>query len=144
MGLYDQNQTNTDLEKKGKWIDYGGYRIKVARAGGTNRKYLSELEAAMKPIRRAIDSGTVPQERQKAIMVDVFAKTIIMGWETWDDEKEDWVSGIEQPDGTIGKFTKELVIETLNALPSVLEDIQKDAMALQTFLEGAREEEAGN
>lgn len=144
MGLYDQNQTNIDVEKSGKWIDYGGYRIKIARAGGSNRKYLSELELAMKPIRRAIDAGTVPQERQKAIMVDVFAKTIIKGWETWDDDKEEWVSGIELEDGTIGKFTKELVVETLNALPSVLEDIQKDAMQLQNFLEAAREDEAGN
>lgn len=142
MGMYDKKETSAELEKSGVWMDYGDYRVKIARAGGANRKYLNELQMATKPIKRALDTNSVPPERQKEIMTKVFAKTIVMGWQTFVDGE--WKDGIETPDGKIGKFSPELVEQTLTALPEVLADIQKDAMDMELYLASLRDEDTKN
>jgi len=144
MGMYDKKETNPELEKSGVWMDYGDYRVKIARAGGANRKYLNELQLATKPLKRALETNSVPAERQKEIMTKVFAKTIVMGWEMFDADKGEWVSGIEQKDGSVGKFSADLVEATLTALPSVLEDIQKDAMDMELYLASLRDDDTKN
>ena len=39
--MFDQFETDPVLESEGIWIDYGAFRVKIARAGGANKKYLS-------------------------------------------------------------------------------------------------------
>lgn len=144
MGMYDKNETNPELEKSGVWMDYGDYRVLIARAGGANRKYLNELQMATKPLKRALETNSVPAERQKEIMTKVFAKTIVMGWQVFDEDKGEFVDGIEQPDGKIGKFSVKLVEQTLTNLPSVLEKIQRDAMDMELYLTSLRDEDTKN
>lgn len=148
MGLYENHATDGKLEKTGVWVDYGEFRVKIAKAGGANRKYTAMVERETKPIRRALQAGTVSEERARPIMIKVFTETIIMGWQTWDDDAKDgegeWVDGIEMRDGTVGKYTKENVTTVLNDLPAVFNMIKQDALADDIFKETVRQEEAGN
>lgn len=144
MGLHAKNKTDKALETDGIWKDYITHRVKIARAGGSNDRYLKTMEDLQKTLRRSGDPSEIPKSRQDAIMAKVLAETIVLDWQTWDDEKQDWVPGIEKVDGSVGKFTKELVTETLLELPDVMNVIQMDAMSHKNFLETVREEEKGN
>lgn len=148
MGMYDQHATSKELERKGVWVDYGGFRVRIAKAGGANRKYLQKVEMETKPIRRAMSAGTLSEDRARPIMVKVFVDTIIMGWQVFDAEANegegDWVDGIEQRDGSIEPFNAENVKAALDALPAVFNLIKQDAMADDIFLESVRVDEAKN
>ncbi len=39
MSMYEQLETDKALETKGVEIDYGTFRVTLARAGGANKKY---------------------------------------------------------------------------------------------------------
>lgn len=161
MGMYDQHATSVELERKGVWVDYGGFRVKVAKAGGANRAYLQKVEMETKPIRRAMAAGTLSEDRARPIMIKVFVETIIMGWQVFESFEDNpdaeekatkdqvqeggiWKDGIEQPDGSIGKFNAENVRKALVALPAVFNMIKTDAMADDIYLESVREDEAKN
>ena len=157
--MYQNHATDTQFERKGVWVDYGGFRVLVAKAGGANRKYLQMIERETKPVRRAMAAGSLTEERAKPIMIKVFSETIVHGWQVFQAFEDDhdgkgtkaqldeggiWKDGIEQPDGSLGKFTKENVVAVLTNLPAVFGMIKLDAMADDIYLATVREEEAGN
>lgn len=161
MGMYEHHKTDAELERKGVWVDYGGFRVRIAKAGGANRAYLQKVELETKPIRRSMAAGTLSEDRARPIMINVFVDTIIMGWQVFesfndnpDAEKKAtkaqiaeggiWKDGIEQPDGSLGEFTNANVTAALNALPAVFNLIKQDAMADDIYLESVREDEAKN
>lgn len=144
MSMYAAHATDNKLEKSGVWVDYGDFRVKIAKAGGANRKYNQLVERAIKPHRRAIQAGTMTEERARPILVDVFAQTIVLGWETWDEKADKFVPGIEQPDGSIGEYSLENVKKVFNDLPAVFNMVKEDSTADDIFKAEVRKEEAGN
>ncbi len=163
MSLYENHATDKKFEKTGVWVDYGGFRVKIAKAGGANRKYTAMVERETKPLRRAMQAGTLSEDRAKPIMIKVFIKTIILGWQTFVDSEdltedqiagaseettvEDgglWVSGIEQQDKSIEPFNDENLEKVLTDLPAVFNMIKEDALADDIFKQTMRQEEAKN
>lgn len=72
-------RTDKSLEDEGVWNSIGGdARIKLARIG--NRRYRDALQARLKPHRRAIRAGTLPEEVTEALMTEVIAETVIQDW----------------------------------------------------------------
>ena len=67
MSMYEEFETDPNLETGGIWIDYGSFRVQIARAGGANKKYLSYAETKTKPFRRAIQAGTMTEERSRGL-----------------------------------------------------------------------------
>lgn len=132
-GLYDTFETDISLEKEGIWLDYGDFRVKVGHTGGGNKKYVSFAEKKLKPLRRAIDSGAIDNARARAVMMDIFTKTIIFDWETKIDGEEEWQTGIEDREGSIIEFNSENVLKTLKSLPKLFEDIQEGANSIANF-----------
>lgn len=142
MGLYDTFETDSNMEKDGVWIDYGDFRIRIAHSGGANKRYLSYAENKLKPLRRAIESGALSNERSAPIMMDIYAETIILDWET--KVEDSWVQGIEDRDGGLQEFNKENVVKTLKALPKLFSDIQEMSGSIQNFRMQDLESEAKN
>lgn len=142
MGLYDTFKTDENLEQEGVILDYGDFRVRVAHTGGANKKYLRYAEAKMKPLRRALEAGSISNERSTAIMTDIFAKTVILNWETNVDD--DWKQGIEDEEGNLIEFNEENVRLTLTKLPKLFYDIQEQANSIANFRQGDLEEEAKN
>lgn len=143
MGLYDTFKTDEKKEAEGVWLDYGSCRILIGYAGSTNKKFVSYSEKTFKPLRRAIELGTLDNERSTKIMADVFATTIIRDWATLVGD--DYVRGIENPNGgDLLPVNKENVIATLTALPALFMDLQEQAKSIATFRAADMEADSGN
>lgn len=135
--MYSQFETDENLETSGIWIDYGEFRVKIARAGGSNKKYLSITEAKTKPLRRAIQAGTLSEERSRALLYEIYAKAVILSWEVAEGKDKDggnkWKSGIHKKGGGILEFNQENVIQTFENLPALFLDIQSAAESISLF-----------
>lgn len=129
--LYSSFEGDQKLEKFGIWLDYGSFRVLAAYAGGANKAYLKSIETRTKHLRRAIASGSVPNDLLQTILIDVYVETIILGWETMDENTGEMVQGIEDKEGNILPFNQENVRKTLKNLPNLFLNIQ-DAVSSAT------------
>lgn len=143
MGLYDTFETDENLETNGVIVDYGDFRIKIAAAGPANKNYALYAEKKLKPVRRALETGALSNDRSMAIMADIFSKTVILGWET--KVEDEWKSGIEQKGTTdLLPFNEENVMKTLISLPRLFTDIQTQAQSMENFRAAGVESDSKN
>lgn len=140
--VYGAFKTDKDLERTGVWMDYGGFRVKIARSGGSNKPYLRLLEAKLRPYQRAIKTETIDPDLAEGIMYEVFAKTVIVGWETKVDDK--WVAKLQTLDGKLVNASPEAIVTVLKALPDLFSDLQEQSMKAAIFREEIRDANAGN
>jgi len=90
MGFDLKTEFGTDEKKEieGVWEDMGdGFSIKIARANNPNYdKWFTRLT---KGIKRQLRNDTVPEEKSRAIMIQIMAKTILLDWKgMFEDGKE--------------------------------------------------------
>ena len=139
MSLFKQFKTDASLETKGVIIQYGytdqgkPIQIKICRAGGANTAYSRVLEAKVKPYRRQIQNDTMDRDTMIAIMREVFADTVVIGWENVQDDE-----------GNEMLFSRENVIKMFEELPELFEDIQAQASNVAIFREEILAAEAKN
>ncbi|MBP9869920.1 MAG: hypothetical protein KBC53_00275 [Nitrosomonas sp.] len=141
--MYKQFSTDRELEKKGIVLDYGQFRVTVARAGSANHKFVRTHEILTKPVRRLIEQEILPVEKEREISRQLYAKAVVLNWEVKDD-KEKWKQGIEAPDGSILPYTEENVINTFAALPDLFADIQIQSNKMRLFRAADKEADAKN
>jgi len=146
MGMYQQFGTDKNLEKSGIVIDYGDFRVTVARAGSANSKFVRTHEFLTKPVRRLIDQDLLPVDKQQEINRALYAKAVVLNWEVKETkgDKETWKQGIEGPDGSILPFNEENLIATFAALPDLFLDIQVQSSKMKLFMAAEREADAKN
>lgn len=153
MSMYSKFKTNDNLEQNGVILDYGPFRITIARAGGTNKKFAKIMEAKAKPYRRAIATETLDEKVATNMLYEAFAEGIILNWEVLKtgekDEKgkklpDSHVSGIEGPDGEMMQFTQENVITTFENLPELFLEIKSQAESSALFKEDDVKEDSKN
>lgn len=133
MGIYKAFTTDAELEVRGIVLDFGdGEWVRIARAGGGNKKFIKLFEALMKPYRRAFELGTMDDKKAAAILHEAFAKAIILEWHITDENGEP----IE--------FTVENAIKVFTDLPEFFGTIKQEAEQRQNFRRAAREDEAKN
>lgn len=130
---YELFGTDGDKEKAGIDLDYGDFKIRVARAGGSNRRYFKVLEQKSKPIRRALATGAADPKQVSAIMREVFAETVVLGWE-----------GVTDREGNELPFSKENAVKLFKDLPDLFADVQVQASSYAQFLEVQAEADEGN
>lgn len=142
MSMYSQFATDKTLEKTGVWLDYGDFRILVARAGGSNTKYEKVLEAASRPHRRGLATGTISLKVLRGVLISVYAKAVVLDWNVKVDGN--WVQGIHRPDESVGEFSEAAVVEAFTALPDLFSDVQSQAEQVSIFRPELLEEDAKN
>lgn len=143
MSMYDRFATDKDAEKTGVWLDYGDFRILVARAGGSNTRYEKALEKESRPHRRGIATGTVPLATLRRVLISVYSKAVVLDWNV-KNEDGSWVQGIHQPDGDVAAFSAERVEEAFTALPDLFTDVQSQADNVSIFRPETLEADAKN
>lgn len=143
MGMYDTFETDSNLEKNGIWLDYGDFRVLIASAGQGNKNYIRYAEKKLKPVRRAMEAGSLSNERSNSIMADIYAKTIVLGWEVRGEDGE-WTPGLEDKEGNIINFDEVNVKEAFHNLPRLFMDIQEQAQSLSNFRLAELEDETKN
>ncbi len=144
MSMYGLFKTDVNLEKKGIIIDYGEFRVTIARAGGGNKKFAKLLEGKTKPYRRAIQTETMDSELAMGVLQKVYVDAVILNWETKNEDGE-WEVGIEAPEGgPLLPFTSENILETFASLPDLFTDLQEQANKVALFRKEIMETDAGN
>lgn len=143
MSMYRNFRTDDSLEKEGIVLDYGTFRVTIARAGGANKRFAQLLDAKAKPYRRAIATETLDNEKGSELLREVYAEAVIRKWET-KAEDGSWQEGVEQEDGSVAPYSKAAVLKALTDLPDLFMDIQEQAQKVSLFRKSVREAEAGN
>lgn len=81
MDIFASFGTDSKLEEEGTWVSLGGNaKILVGRAG--NKKYGRLLSTLVEKNQTLLDTKTdEADEVSDAIMIDVMANSILLGWE---------------------------------------------------------------
>ena len=127
MSLYQQFKTDENYERNGIWLEYGSktgkpVRIKIARAGGTNIKFLKALELKARPYRRQLQNDTIDPEVAEELFRQVYVESVILGWENVDTE-----------DGKPLEFNRFNCLKLLTDLPDLFADIREQATKASLF-----------
>jgi len=125
--------TDKNIEKEGVILDYGDFKVKIARAGGANKSYQKLFERLTKPHRRAIETETINEKLLGKIMHEVYAKTVVLDWEGVTDD-----NGDELP------FTSETCIEMFQEMPDFYVDIFNQSNKIALFKQEVKETDEKN
>lgn len=121
-GPYSVFRTDKTLEKEGIVLDYGDFKIKVARAGGANAAFQKALAAKVRPYKRQLDAGTIPDDVAEKLFLDVYAESVVLGWE-----------GVTDENGKPLPYSKENAVKLFSDLPDLFRDVQNQAAAISNF-----------
>lgn len=141
---YDAFEVDDRAASEGVWLDYGSFRIRIARAWQNNHGFTRLLDASMKPYRRLLENGTMDQEVLKSVMADVYSKRIILSCEYKDKDGKTWKAGIIGKDGKVLPSDPEHVKKLLLDLPDLFDDIVNQSKSLELFKRDIAEVEAKN
>jgi hypothetical protein len=143
MSIYKLYETNESKEKNGVVCFFANeeLRLTLARAGGGNTRYSKLIAAKAKPHKRAIQSGTMPEEKSQEILYRAFAEAIIIKWETLVDNEYKPV--IETKEGP-KPVSPELIVQVFKDLPDLFLEIHEEANRLANFRDEERETDEKN
>lgn len=155
MSLYKDFGTDKQAERDGVLVNLGDVRFLVARAGGSNRKFVKTFKEKSEPFRHAIDTKKMADEDAQRILAETYAETVILGWESAvRDENGDLVKdakgkpkvqqSIEGPDGKQMKFSVENCTQLLMDLPELFRRLQEIAMDIANFQKEQEATDEGN
>lgn len=132
--IFDLFETSADMEKSGVWLDFKDYgKIKIARAGGENFRYMKAFETAFRPHRKLIEMGAFPEDEARDLLIDVYASTVVLGWE-----------GLKDKDGSDIKYSKADCAALLKRVPALFAFVQEKAGNFSNFRDGDIEDEVKN
>lgn len=149
MGMYNNYRTDTDSEQKGVWLDYGDFRVRIARAGGSNKKFQKLYEERTRTFKRAIEAEALDDKISEQIMRELYTDAVVLGWEVRTQDGKvnpagKWEPGIETEGGEIVPATRELMLATFENLPDLFRDIVNQSQKSVLFRAALREQAAGN
>lgn len=143
MNAYEMYSADKSKETGGIWLDFGSFRIKVARAGGSNVAFAKCVEEKTRPYRRAIDQGVMDPKRGDELLAEVFAEVIVLDWQVKKDDGE-LVQGMHTPEGDIAPFTRDNVKNVFIDLPELFQQVQNETAKLANFRKEAVKAEGKN
>lgn len=142
--MYAMFQTDEVLEQKGVELDYGWGVITVARAGGGNKRFARVLEAKSKPYLRAIQTETMDPEIAGRILMETYAETIIIKWQT--RVEGELKVGIDGGPGVAKLLPVNTanIVGTFTTLGELFRDVQAQANRVALFRDVLLENASGN
>ena len=124
-------------------LDYGDFRVTIARAGGANKRFQKTLEARTRHLKRLIQTDSLDNEQAEPIVREVYAEAVVLDWELKQPDGS-WVQGIEGPGGEVLPVNKENILLTFNNLPDLFADVKEQALKASLFRSALKEEAAKN
>jgi len=74
-------ETDASVEREGIWVEYApGVEIRIARAGGSNKRFAKTMQRLAKPHRRAIQTESVDE--------DVLKELVSVSWQVLSKKKK--------------------------------------------------------
>jgi hypothetical protein len=158
MGLYDKMKTSPKLESEGIWLQIDDTRIRLARAGGKNTKFITAAEKIAREHKRSLD--LMGEEQGRKLFSKLYAEIIVLDWltkakdgnldEDADQAAEDlpedkrWKRGISGPDGNVLDFSVENILKTFDDLPDLLRIVKETAEDAALFRQSLLKDVEGN
>lgn len=126
--------TDHDLETgTGVTLDFGGgCKVRIHRAGGSNRKFIETARRLTKDNRVAIKNDTLSAEDAVELSARIYAESVIIGWE-----------GVKV-NGEAVPFSVESAVRVFCDFPEFLAAIRTEAENAATFRDEERKDDAGN
>jgi len=121
-GPYSVFLTDKALEKEGIILDYGDFKIKIARAGGSNAAFQKALVSKIRPFKRQIEAGAIPDGVAEKLFLEVYAEAVVLDWE-----------GVTDEHGNPLPYSKENAVKLFSDLPDLFRDVQNQAAAISNF-----------
>jgi Zn-finger nucleic acid-binding protein len=128
MSVYTMFETDAALEKDGVWVDYGEFRVLLARAGGANKLFSKTMNAKVRPYKRMIESDTMPEDISERILQESYAAAVVRDWQVRRDGE--WVTGMDpltEAHNEVMAFNQDNVIATFKRVPDLFYDLVKQA-----------------
>jgi len=137
--------SDKDVEQKGVLVNYGDFRLRIARAGGANQRFRRLLQAKLKPFRHQIDNDTMDEQVSEQLLREAYAEAVILGWESKVEkgDKVSWEPWIETPDGQL-PYTVANCVKVLADLPELFRDVQQFSGKSAAFRKVEEEDDAKN
>lgn len=142
-------KTDSDVEVNGVILDYGDIRIRIARAGGANKKFNRLLTARLKQYKRQIDTESLDEEVASEVMIETYVDGIVLNMEVKDKVNSTkalavYTPGILDPDGNVLEFNRTNAIAFFTNLPELFKDVQVQSTQVALFRAVEQEEEIKN
>jgi len=129
--LHKEFATDEKSELEGIWEDAGGgAKVLVARVG--NKRYTERFKRLGKGLQRQLDRGSLPEDKQAAILISIIADTILLDWSGLADE------------GETVEYSKENAKAKLKKYPEFRQFIWDIANDVENYRLEDREEDLGN
>lgn len=158
MGLANL-RTSEKLETSGIWLEVENNRIKLARAGGANKKYELAMERFARKYGKALNM--VSEAVGKKWFHETYAETIVLDWLYADDKgeldeegniydeataerKTRWTRGISIDDDHVLAFEPDNVVKTLKEFSPLFPLMKEVAEDFNNFKSSLVEGIAGN
>lgn len=134
MNPYAMFKTNPTAEvEQGITLDYGAFSIRIARAGGANRKFGQVLAQKLKPYRRQLENDTMDDAVASRLMAEAYAEAVVLGWDNVTDAQ-----------GNPMAFSRDACVQLLTDLPELFADIQEQSRRAANFRREERDDAAKN
>lgn len=132
--LYALYETDGNYETNGIDLEVAeGVRFRVARAGGSNKKYQQVLSKLIKPYQRQFENGTLDEGKAGEIMQQAFIRGCLLGWQ-----------GVTDRNGEPMEFNEGNALKLFGDLPDLFEQLQEQAKKVSNYRSEDIEEAAGN
>lgn len=118
--------------EQGVVLDYGDFRIRIARAGGANKKFTRLISTKLKPFRRQMETDTLSEDVATKLMIEAYADGIVLGWVS-KDKDGNFVDGIHDSEMNIKPYSREAVMKIFADLPDLFKDVQAQANQAALF-----------
>jgi hypothetical protein len=134
------------LETEGVFLELANTRVRLARAGGTNTRFNAAMTTVQEKHKRALVHGLMSEPALKNAAFEVWAKTVVISWETniGTDEKPNWVPGIDDGEGGVIDASVENIIQTFHEMPDFFLECKNFSENIQWYREALLKEAAGN
>lgn len=145
---YKLFDTDPALEQAGIIVNYGDEAwFKIARSGGGNKRYLTQIGERLKPFRRQIQTETMDEKVADRIVMEVFVDTVLLGWGSYakgDEGEQVAQPWIEDRDGAHLDFSRDNALKVLTDLPELFRELRAESERLANFIALNKEADAKN
>lgn len=140
--LFKTFKADANLEKTGILLEYGTTKrdgkevpvcIRIARAGGANSQFDKVMEHKTKPYKRLIQSDSLDKKVSERIMREVYAETVVLGWEN-----------VQNEEGEFLEYNTQNVISIFEQLPDLFTDVVTQSQKQSLFRAEVIEADAKN
>ncbi len=137
--IFKEYSTDQSIENSGTWVSFGTNadgtveKILLARAGGANAKYFTEMAKAGDTHKQGIKTGAIDGLEGKKILMQVYANSVVLNWENIYDRN-----------GNIYPYSKENCLNMFYKMHDFFDVISEICSEREAFRDAQLEDDIKN